>query len=197
MCFGIILGWVMATQQAGRSAAPVPESTVSSAESQSQGTGNTQRQPPALDEGRVQALTTILKSDPKNANATLQLANVYFDAERFESAIEWYERALELEPHNADASTDLGLSYYYTKRPDQALARFEQSLKIDPKHTKTLLNKGIVLAFAKRDLRGAAAELQKVVELAPGSPEADAARRALEGIASAHSETGTAPTSNQ
>lgn len=194
MCFGIILGWVMATQQADRPGAPAPSTSPSA---QSQGTGNAQPQAPTLDEGRVQALTTILKGDPKNANAALQLANVYFDAERWQDAIQWYERTLQLEPRNADASTDLGVSLYYTNRPDEALARFEQSLKIDPKHTKTLLNKGIVLAFGKRDLRAAAAEWQKVVELAPGTPEAEAARRALEGVAAAHSETGAAPTSNQ
>lgn len=191
ICFGIILGWVMATQQLGRSATAL-RSTNAAAQSQS----NNQRQEPALDEGRVQALSTILKSDPKNANAALQLANLYFDAERWDNAIEWYQRVLELDPRNADASTDLGVSYYYTNRPDQALARFEESLKIDPKHTKTLLNKGIVLAFGKQDLEGAAVEWQKVVELAPGSPEGEAAKRALEGVAAAHAKQGAAP-SNQ
>jgi tetratricopeptide (TPR) repeat protein len=195
MCFGIILGWVMATQQASRPGAAVPQTAASTEQSQS--AGNTQRQAPPLDEGQVQALTTILKNDPKNANAALQLANLYFDAERWQDAIQWYEQALQLQPRNADAITDLGVSYYYTNRPDEALARFEQSLKINPKHTKTLLNKGIVLAFGKRDLRAATAEWQKVVDLAPGTPEAEAARRALEGVAAAHSETGAAPTSNQ
>jgi tetratricopeptide (TPR) repeat protein len=175
MCFGVILGWVIGTQQADGRA---PVAATPSAQQQQQG--------PVLDEGRVQALTTIVESDPKNASAHVQLANVYFDAERWEDAIQWYERALVLDPNNADVSTDLGVSYYYTNRPDQALAHFERSLKIDPKHTKTLLNKGIVLAFGKQDLRAAAEEWKKVVELAPDSPEGQAARRALEGVASAH-----------
>jgi tetratricopeptide (TPR) repeat protein len=89
-------------------------------------------------------------------------------------------------------STDLGVSYYYTNRTDEALKRFEESLKINPKHTKTLLNKGIVLAFGKEDLKGAAAEWQKVVDLAPGTPEGEAAKRALEGVAAAvHNNQGT------
>jgi tetratricopeptide (TPR) repeat protein len=97
---------------------------------------------------------------------------------------------MELDPRNADASTDLGVSYYYSNRPDQALAQFEKSLAIDPAHTKTLLNKGIVLAFGKQDLQAAAAEWQRVVELAPDSPEGQAARRALDGIASGHRNEG-------
>jgi tetratricopeptide (TPR) repeat protein len=180
MCFGVILGWVIGTQQAG-SAAPVAPAPAPAAEQQP-----AQQQAPPLDEGRVQALRTIVESDPQNASAHTQLANVYFDAERWEDAIQWYEKALKIDPANADVSTDLGVSYYYTNRPDQALAQFERSLTIDPKHTKTMLNKGIVLAFGKQDLRAAAEEWKKVVTLAPESPEGQAARRALEGVAAAH-----------
>jgi Tfp pilus assembly protein PilF len=189
ICFGIILGWVIGTQQARRSG-PAPAPTA--ATQQAPG-GMAQQQAPRLDEGQVQALNTILKSDPKNAEATVQLANVYFDAEQWDEAIKWYGRALELDPRNADASTDLGVSYYYSNKPDEALAQFERSLTISPTHTKTLLNKGIVLAFGKQDLKAAAVEWQKVVELAPNSPEGQAARRALEGIASAHANAGSTP----
>jgi tetratricopeptide (TPR) repeat protein len=181
MCFGIILGWVIGTQQA-RSSGAAPAAPAAQA---SQGGGNTQRQAPPLDEARVQSLSTILKSDPNNAKASLELANAYFDAERWNDAITWYERTVKLEPSNVDANTDLGVAYYYVNRTDEALATFERSLRLDPKHTKTLLNKGIVLAFGKEDLLAASSEWKKVVELAPESPEGQAARRALEGVAAA------------
>ena len=182
MCFGIILGWVIGTQQARSGAA----ATAAAPQAQSaQAGGNTQRQPPALDEAKVQSLATILQSDPKNASAALQLANTYFDAERWNDAIKWYETTVKLEPSNVDANTDLGVAYYYVNRTAEALTTFERSLKIDPKHTKTLLNKGIVLAFGKEDLKAASEEWKKVVELAPESPEGQAARRALEGVAAA------------
>ena len=179
MCFGVILGWVIGAQQAASRVVTAP-----AGQSAAGGTANT-RQAPVLDEAKVQSLTTILKSDPKNATAAFQLANVYFDAERFSDAIPWYERGLQAEPNNPDASTDLGVSYYYTGQTDRALQQFERSLKINPKHTKTMLNQGIVLAFGKQDLKGAAEAWKRVVELAPDSPEGQAARRGLEGIASA------------
>ena len=183
MCFGIILGWVIGSQQS-RSAGSAP-AAAPAAQSATETGGNTQRQAPPLDEAKVQSLTTILTSDPNNASAALQLANTYFDAERWDDAIKWYERTVKLEPKNVDANTDLGVSYYYLNRTADALATFERSLAIDPKHTKTLLNKGIVLAFGKEDLKGASAEWKKVVDLAPESPEGQAARRALEGVAAA------------
>jgi tetratricopeptide (TPR) repeat protein len=189
MFFGVILGWVIGAQQAGSRVVTAPATQSAAA-----APGNT-RQAPVLDEAKVQSLSTILKSDPKNASVAFQLANTYFDAERYSDAIPWYERGLETEPNNPDASTDLGVSYYYTGQTDRALQQFERSLKINPRHTKTMLNQGIVLAFGKQDLKGAAEAWKKVVELAPDSPEGQAARRGLEGIAAAGHPT-TTPTPN-
>ena len=170
-CFGMILGWVIGTQQVTR-AALQPQTVQASQGAQGasapsgQAAGN-QRQPPPLDEARVQSLTTILNSDPKNVGATVQLANTYFDAERYQDAIKWYEQALKLEPNNADASTDLGVSYYYSNRTEDALKQFDRSLQINPRHTKTLLNQGIVLAFGKQDLQGAEAKAGLVIVTPP------------------------------
>jgi Tfp pilus assembly protein PilF len=191
MAFGTILGWVVGTQQVRRA----PAAAETSAAAAPQTAGGSTRQAPSLDQARVQELQQAVAANPKNVDAVVQLGNSYFDAEQWDNAIAWYRKAVELDPKNADASTDLGVSLYYSNRPDEALAQFERSLKISPTHTKTLLNKGIVLAFGKQDLRGAQAEWEKVVSLAPNSPEGQAAKRALEGIAAAHAK-GTAP-SNQ
>lgn len=186
ICFGIILGWVIGTQQASkRAAAPVQLQQATPAPAAAGDASGGTRQPPPLDEGKVQSLMTIIKSDPKNVGAHVQLANAYFDAERYSDAIKWYEESLKLDPKNPDASTDLGVSYYYSGRTDDALKQFENSLKLNPTHAKTLFNKGIVLAFGKRDLQGATEAWQQVVKLAPGTPEAQAAQQGLQGIAAA------------
>ena len=78
------------------------------------------------------------------------------------------------------------MSYYYTNQPDKAIAQLDRSLKIDPKHAKTLLNIGIVKAFAKQDLEGASQAWQQVIQLAPDSPEGQAAKRALDTFQSSH-----------
>jgi tetratricopeptide (TPR) repeat protein len=189
ICFGVILGWVIATQQI-RQAARQPAIQAPTAQG-----GATAPQAPPLDTQREQVLTTLLQDDPDNVEASIELANVYFDAERWPEAIRWYERALELDPANANASTDLGVSYYNDDRPDRALEQFEHSLDIDPAHTKTLFNKGIVLAFAREDLNGAIEQWQQVVDLAPASSEGLAARQLLENVATAHADA--EPTSGQ
>ena len=187
MCFGVILGWVIGAQQA-----PGPEIVSNAAGPAVAGA----QQTPALDEARVQALMTIVTNDPQNADAAVELGNAYFDAARYTDAINWYSQALEIDPNNPNASTDLGVSYYYTGQTDRALEQFETSLEIDSGHTKTWLNRGVVLAFGKEDLVGAAEAWRRVVELAPDSPEGQAASRALEGIAAAGhpgAAEGTAP----
>jgi len=137
-------------------------------------------------------LKSIADKEPSNAKSRVELANLYFDAERYDDAIKWYEEALKLTPNDVNASTDLGVCYYYASLPDKALAQFEHSLKLDPKHLKTLLNVGIVKAFGKQDLDGATQAWQKVLKLSPDSPEGQAAKRALDTVQSAHPGVGAA-----
>ena len=181
--FGLIAGWVIGAQQAGQSRPPAPAPAA-----QAQG----QPAPPPLDEAKATALRTAAEREPQNVEARVQLGNLYFDAERYGDAITWYSEALKLAPENVNVSTDLGVSYYYTNQPDRALEQFERSLALDPAHTKTILNVGIVKAFGKQDLEGAEEAWQRVVQLAPESPEGQAARRALDSLRSAHPDAAAA-----
>jgi cytochrome c-type biogenesis protein CcmH/NrfG len=179
--FGIIVGWILGSQQATSSrvaiAPPAQQAPAAS--------GNTA--PAAqLDQERVQALRTVAEQNPRDAEPRVQLGNMYFDAERYTDAIAWYEAAVALEPNDPNVSTDLGVAYYYTNQPDRAIAQFEKSLATDPRHTKTLLNMGIVKAFGKQDLEGAAQAWERVIALAPNTPEGQAATKALQGLRNAH-----------
>ena len=183
--FGLIVGWVLGSQQAAgtaRLAAPVAQSAPAQQPAAS---------PPAvaIDPERVKALEAVAAQNPKDVQPRVQLGNMYFDAEQYPQAITWYEQAMTLNPNDTNVSTDLGVAYYYTNQPDRALKQFDHSLTIDPKHVKTLLNVGIVRAFGKQDLAGAGQAWQQVVDLAPNTPEGQAAKKGLEGIKSAHPES--------
>ena len=179
--FGLIIGWVLGSQQAARSG-PLPAPVAQTAQAQQPAAAP---QPAPIDPARVTALQEAATKDPKDIPSRVQLGNIYFDAEQYSQSITWYEQALAINPGDANVSTDLGVAYYYTNQPDRALKQFDHSLSIDPKHVKTLLNVGIVRAFGKQDLAGAGQAWQQVVDLAPGSPEGMAAKKGLEGIKSA------------
>jgi cytochrome c-type biogenesis protein CcmH/NrfG len=177
--FGILVGWMLGSQQARP--APAPAAAASPVAS----TGQTQAAP-RFDESRAAALKAAIDKNKSDVNSRVALGDLYFDAERFAEATVWYQGALEIDPKNVNASTDLGIAYYYMNQPDRALAQFDRSLAIDAKHTKTLLNIGIVRAFGKQDLEGAARAWQQVIDIAPDSAEARMARQALQGLRSAH-----------
>ncbi len=178
--FGLIVGWIIGTQQGGVRPASVPQPAAAPAPAAAAATR------PMLDESQVNALRNIAERDPKNVESRVNLGNLYFDAERFPEAVQWYEAAFALNPNDPNVSTDLGVSYYYLDQPDQALAAFERSLKIDPKHTKTWLNLGVVRAFGKQDLTGAVAAWEEVIRIAPDSQEGQTARRFVDNMRSAH-----------
>jgi tetratricopeptide (TPR) repeat protein len=182
IAFGLIAGWVIGTQQA--TVRPPAEAAVPTAAAAPAQAGDTRAA--VLDETQVNALKTVAARETTNPKPRVDLANLYFDAEKYDDAIKWYEEALKLNPKDVNVSTDLGVSYYYTNQPDKALTQLQQSLAIDPKHAKTLLNIGIVKAFAKQDLDGASQAWQQVIQLSPNSPEGQAAKRALDTFQSAH-----------
>ena len=186
ICFGLIAGWIIGSQQAAMSpranVARVAETAPSASSSAVPGTP-----PPAiLDESKVQALRAVAERDAKNAVARAQLGNLFYDAGRYTDAIKWYGEALAIDPSDVNVSTDLGVSYYYNNQPDLAIKQLEQSLKIDPKHTKSLLNLGVVRAFGKQDLKGATEVWRRLVEIAPDSQEGRQAKQALDSLSSAH-----------
>ena len=180
--FGLIAGWVIGSQQA---ALRQPPAAVEAA----QPTGSTAA---ILDQAQVNAFISVAEREPSNAVPRAQLGSLYFNAELYDDAIKWYSDALRLSPNEVEVSTDLGVSYYYANQPDKALEQFGRSLKIDPKHAKTLLHVGIVKWFSKQDLPGAQQAWEQVITLAPQSPEAQAARRAIDSLRSAHPTLGTA-----
>jgi tetratricopeptide (TPR) repeat protein len=181
--FGLLVGWIIGSQQ-GRTAPAPADAPAASAQPSAQ--TPRQRTAAPLDEGRATTLARQAGENPRDAAVRIELGNVYFDAERFEDAVKWYEQALEIDPKNVNASTDLGIGYYYLNQPDRALSQFERSLAIDPLHTKTLLNIGIVRAYGKDDLDGAARAWQRVVEIAPDTPEGRVAQQALQAVKGAH-----------
>jgi cytochrome c-type biogenesis protein CcmH/NrfG len=206
VAFGILIGWIIGSQSP-RSSSSVfaPQQQTANAPQQGQaqqgqagqpgqpgqpgqgGAPSGVQAPPPLDEAQAKALAERAAARPKDAEVRAQLGNLYFDAERYGDSIKWYEASLALEPKNANVSTDLAVGYYYTNQLDRALKQFETSLAIDPRHTKTLLNLGMVKAFGKQDLLGAAQAWKQVIDIAPpDSPEARAARQALESLRAAH-----------
>jgi cytochrome c-type biogenesis protein CcmH/NrfG len=147
-------------------------------------------QPPGALPDAVQAqaapLLATLKTDPNNAEALIELANIYYDNKSYAQAIEYYTRAAALRPNDINVHTDLGTALWYSGMPGKAVAEYEKSLAIDPSHPNTLFNLGVVRAEGLHDSAGAIAAWQHLLETHPEYPEK---QRVLDLIAKAKSET--------
>ncbi len=103
-CFGLIVGWIVGSQQGG-----VRPVTTAAAVTQSAPAGApNQAAPPPIDLQQAAALEQQAKAAPADAAVRAQLGNLYFDGQRFDLAIPWYEASHKLAPKDINVSTDLG-----------------------------------------------------------------------------------------
>ena len=176
MCFGVILGWVLATQQAVR-VGPAAPAAASGCRHR-----RTPQQPAALDEARVQALTTTLTSDPKNAGAACAAGQHLLR-----------RRALRRRDHvvraGAEARSEERGREHRPRRqlllhePDRRGAEAVRALAEDRSEAtrRRCSTRASCWRSASRISKGASAAWQKVVELAPNSPEGQAAQARARG----------------
>ena len=130
-------------------------------------------------QSRIFATEQMVQKDPNNTEAWIALGNDYFDDHKPQQAVDAYAKALALKPDNADVLTDQGVMYRDLKAYDKAIANFEKAQKINPKHVQSLYNIGVVYANDLKLPDKARKAWAKVIELAPGSPQAAQAQEGL------------------
>lgn len=181
--FGVLLGWILGSQQPAGPAALPPQPPASAAASANPA-------PPPLDLQRAADLERQANARPADLAVRAELGDLYLEAQRFDLAIPWYEAAFKLDRRNVQVSTDLALSLFYNGDVDRALKQIDHSLSVNPRHTKALLSQGYMRAFGKQDLEGAAKSWEEVVAIAPVTAEGKQAQEYLDGLRSAHPRLG-------
>ena len=106
----------------------------------------------------------------------VEAGNRFYDVQRYEDAIPYYQRALTFDPNDVNVSTDLGTALWYVGRADAALAQYDRSLTIDRTHAQTLFNVGVVRADGKHDYDGAIAAWELLLKSNPSYPASDKVR---------------------
>jgi cytochrome c-type biogenesis protein CcmH/NrfG len=140
--------------------------------------------PPARDPmelaSQIQTLKEIIKKDPKNLPAWVELGNLYFDSDRPQEAIEAYRQYLAVKPDNPDVRTDMGIMYRKLGQFDKALEAFRKSAQSDSKHVNSRYNIGIVLLHDKQDINGAIKAWEEYLRLDPNSERAQRIKSQIE-----------------
>jgi cytochrome c-type biogenesis protein CcmH/NrfG len=136
--------------------------------------------PPINIDSTIQALEDQAAQSPQDPNAALRLANFFFDHQRFQDAVPWYEKALKLDPKNSDARTDLGTVYFNLGQPQKALEEYKKSLEADPRHEPTIYNMIIVYMEGMHDAAAARAAWEKLHAMDPNYKGLDSLKQKLD-----------------
>jgi len=65
---------------------------------------------------------------------------------------------------------------------DKAVSNFEKANQVDPRHVQSLFNLGVVYAYDLNQPQKAAVAWEKVIQIAPSSPQAMQARQGIENL---------------
>jgi cytochrome c-type biogenesis protein CcmH/NrfG len=131
---------------------------------------------------RIATAEQVVKQDPKNVQAWIQLGNDYFDTQQRQKAIDAYGRALELDPNNPNVLTDQGVMYRDVGQYDKAIANFQKASSLDPNHMQSLFNMGVVYAYDLKQPDKAIGAWNRIIEKNPMSPHAAQAREAIDDL---------------
>ncbi len=141
---------------------------------QSAGMGQTQPTPEQMKHMADTSAAPILqqlKSSPNDPSLLAQAGNVYYDAQQYPEAIDYYKKALAVKPNDAAVRTDMATAIWYTGDADGALAEFNKALAAEPNKAQTLFNMGMVKWRGKMDIQGAIADWEKLLQTNPNYPE--------------------------
>jgi tetratricopeptide (TPR) repeat protein len=189
---GIAGGWFIRGSQSPVAAAP--DTASASAPAMGNANGGAQAPTPAqmqkMADTQAGPLIEKLKADPANAALLENIGNTYYDAQQFPTAIDYYQRALQVQPANTGVRTDMATAYWYTGNADAAIAEFQKSLSYEPNKANTLFNLGIVEWQGKMDISNAVATWQKLLDTNPNYEGKD---KVLELMAQAKKHSGVKP----
>ncbi len=135
---------------------------------------------PAEVASKIDALKEIVKKDPKNLSAWVELGNLYFDSNQPQEAIKAYTEYLKIKPDSADVRTDLGIMYRNAGEIDKAIEEFKKAAQIDPKHVNSRYNLGLVLLHDKRDIKAAVKAWEDYLKVDPNSERAQRIKAQLD-----------------
>jgi tetratricopeptide (TPR) repeat protein len=120
-----------------------------------------------------------LKAQPENAGLLAGIGNLYYDAQQYQTAIDYYGKSVKIKPADASVRTDLGTAYWYLGNADAAIDQFNSALNYAPANANTLFNRGLVKWEGKGDAQGAIADWKKLLATNPGYESRDKVEQML------------------
>ncbi|MFZ2960465.1 MAG: tetratricopeptide repeat protein [Candidatus Ozemobacteraceae bacterium] len=123
-----------------------------------------------MSDQELATLTAKLESDPKNPDLCKEIGNRLFHLQRYEQAIEFYQKAIDIDPRFHKALYNLGNTYYKLDQFEKAVHYWHEAIEVKPDFDHAHFNLGYHY-YHKGFLREAANELQKAAQINPKTPD--------------------------
>lgn len=118
-------------------------------------------------------LLAKLTANPNDAGTLTSIGDLYYDAQQYSVAIDYYSRALQSRPSDASVRTDMATAWWYLGNADEAIAQFNRALMDAPNNPNTLFNLGLVQWQGKHDGAAAIALWKKLLDSNPKYEQKD------------------------
>ena len=112
-------------------------------------------------------LRTVLRLEPRHADAAARLGALLARSERLDDARAWLTTALEVDPGHAAAQADLALLWARAGQMVQAESAYARALLLDPTNASVHTHLGVLMAATRRPAQAVACHL-RALELDPG-----------------------------
>jgi len=172
---GIAGGWTIHASQSPASSAPALGANSLAAAPQPP----TPAQLKQMADAQAEPLLTRLKTDSANPALLTAIGNLYYDAQQYPDAVNYYRRALDFNPADAAVRTDMGTAYWFMGNADSAISEFNKALTDAPGNPNTLFNRGLVKWRGKKDGPGALADWDKLLSANPAYAQKDAVEKMI------------------
>ena len=136
----------------------------------------------AVADNQAAPMIAKLKTDPRNLELLTSIGNLYYDAQQYPVAVDYYGRELQIKPSDAAVRTDMATAYWYLGNTDTAIAEFNKALTYAPTNPSTLFNLGLVKWQGRHDSTGAIADWKKLLATNPNYEGKDKVEQMLSDV---------------
>lgn len=123
------------------------------------------------DMSAVPALMARIKDNPRDANAVLELAEIFSRAQDWGKSAHFWSKAVELDPANLGARYHRGFTLVQLERYDEAAADYEFILKAKPDAYQAHYYLGLINKYGRKNPEAARKHLQQALDMNPPDRE--------------------------
>ncbi|MDD5763053.1 MAG: tetratricopeptide repeat protein [bacterium] len=142
------------------------------------------------DSSEIDSYKEILKKDPNNLQALINIGNRYYDSGQDRPAVDAYKRALGIDPANADVRVDMAISLRRLGDTDGAIEELKKAISVNARHAQARYNLGVILVNDKKDIPAGIKAWEGLLENIPDFPDRERLKADIERLKASASQAG-------